>query len=507
MKKMYVLIAFMAAFVAEAWAGTGTSSDPYSVAEAILVGKDIPAGTHVVGYIVGGRYDDFDYNGNEYGISIADDVSETDVNNCFQVKLVSALRSQWHPKNDPTLIGKMVIVSGSGDGYGGYPAVENNVTINFYTPPVAGVPMVNATLEDLGVFVYYVGSGPGSVKEFKVYGAELEADLVITASANMEVSTAETSGFSSSVTLTPTDGAVAETPIYVCLKGELAEGTYADEKITLSSTNATDVQVLARGAVVPSSVTMPYSEDLEGEASIAERSFANYNVATDATFLWEEKTYSNNTYAQMASHGSTSASDEVWLITPGFQIGSEDVKVAFDVNVGFWKHEGLSVKVSTNYDQTKAGITSATWDDITSNFTIPQEPTSAYGTFAPAGEATLSGYSGMLYLAFVYTGSKDAGETTTYQIDNISVQSSSGTATSSVAADKLRLFPNPATVSIQVSSDADALVFFDLSGEQVLSVYDVKANEKIDISALDAGVYFVKIKRKERTDLIKMIKK
>ncbi len=136
------------------FAGTGVYSDPYTCAEAIAIGKDIPAGTYVYGYIVGGRYDDFDYNSNEYGISIADAASETDVANCFQVKLPSDKRAAWHPKNDASLIGKMVIVSGSGDGYGNYPAVENNVTIEFYTPPVTGAPVMTDILPKSGSDYY-----------------------------------------------------------------------------------------------------------------------------------------------------------------------------------------------------------------------------------------------------------------------------------------------------------------------------------------------------------------
>lgn len=121
--------------------GTGTASSPYTCAQAIAIGKDIPEGTYVHGYIVGGRYDDFDYNSNEYGISIADDVSETDVNNCFQVKLSTDQRPIWHPMNDSTKLGELILVSGSGDGYGGYSAVEYDVTIESYTVPVSGTPV------------------------------------------------------------------------------------------------------------------------------------------------------------------------------------------------------------------------------------------------------------------------------------------------------------------------------------------------------------------------------
>lgn len=154
MKKNLLLTVVLAMF---AWtgmiAGSGTVSDPYTCAEVIAIGNDVPVGTYVAGYIVGGRYDDFDYTSNEYGISIADLATETDVNNCVQVKLPSSLRPTWHPKNDPTLIGKMVLASGDGNGYGGYPALENNVTIEFYTPPVTGAPMIKDIMPASGTIV------------------------------------------------------------------------------------------------------------------------------------------------------------------------------------------------------------------------------------------------------------------------------------------------------------------------------------------------------------------
>lgn len=147
MKKNLLLTVVMALFAwAGVMAGSGTANDPYTCAEAIAIGKDIPAGTYVYGYIVGGRYDDFDYTGNEYGISIADNASESDVANCFQVKLSTDQRPIWHPKNDATKLGELIIVSGGGDGYGGYPAVENDVTIETYTAPVANAPMFTEVL-------------------------------------------------------------------------------------------------------------------------------------------------------------------------------------------------------------------------------------------------------------------------------------------------------------------------------------------------------------------------
>lgn len=58
----------------------------------------------------------------------------------------------------------------------------------------------------------------------------------------------------------------------------------------------------------------------------------------------------------------------------------------------------------------------------------------------------------------------------------------------------LLIFPNPATDEIYVVSDENDLIrdlaIYDISGKQVISITNLQ-NHKIDISALDAGVYFV----------------
>ncbi|MDD4117432.1 MAG: endonuclease [Kiritimatiellae bacterium] len=110
---------------AAAMAGSGTENDPYTIAEALA----LPAGTTeywAQGYIVGGRYDDFDspWTG-DYGLSCADNDSETDVNNCLQVKLESdGGRDNWGLASNPGHYLKQIKFQGYRDSYGGYPSFE-----------------------------------------------------------------------------------------------------------------------------------------------------------------------------------------------------------------------------------------------------------------------------------------------------------------------------------------------------------------------------------------------
>ena len=119
------IIAFLLSLITtNTFAGSGTESDPYTIAEA----RALPENSTMhwgQGYIVGGRYDDFDppYN-NNFAISCADLDSESDVNNCLQVKLETAFRDTWGLNTNPGNVGKFIKFHGFRDNYGGKPSFE-----------------------------------------------------------------------------------------------------------------------------------------------------------------------------------------------------------------------------------------------------------------------------------------------------------------------------------------------------------------------------------------------
>jgi len=104
----------------------GTESNPYTIAEA----RALTAGTTqywAQGYIVGGRYGNFDAPFvNDYGISCADSVAETNVNNCLQVILDSGagFRNLWGVQSNPKNIGKRIKFHGFRDDYEGKSSFE-----------------------------------------------------------------------------------------------------------------------------------------------------------------------------------------------------------------------------------------------------------------------------------------------------------------------------------------------------------------------------------------------
>lgn len=133
---------------------------------------------------------------------------------------------------------------------------------------------------------------------------------------------------------------------------------------------------------------------------------------------WQVKEYSNNKYLQFTANYAE-AEAKAWLVTPGIAINETGLNLGWDVCVGYWNANCLSVLISTDF---AGDVNTATWTDVTAQFNIPQEPTSGYGTMASAGVMSLDDYAGKtIYVAYHYVGNKQTPATTTYQIDNIMV--------------------------------------------------------------------------------------
>lgn len=108
-------------------------------------------------------------------------------------------------------------------------------------------PGVTASVTSITDFTYNVGGGP-SVKSFSISGANLTNDVTVTASDNYEVCKTSDGTYTSSVTYEPTDGALAETTVYVRLESGLSSNTY-EGTVTVASAGATSKVVNLTGKV------------------------------------------------------------------------------------------------------------------------------------------------------------------------------------------------------------------------------------------------------------------
>jgi len=151
MKKISCLLVAAFAVCSVAWAGSGTENDPYTIAEALAL-PESSTEFWAQGYIVGGRYDDFDtpWTG-DYGISLADTDSESDVNNCLQVRLESDARADWGLSSSPDKFQTLIKFQGFRDSYGGYPSFEGVTLAKIAAVSAENQPPVLATVGNKSV--------------------------------------------------------------------------------------------------------------------------------------------------------------------------------------------------------------------------------------------------------------------------------------------------------------------------------------------------------------------
>lgn len=116
---------------------------------------------------------------------------------------------------------------------------------------VVSTQTINVSTTSISLQKYTVGSGPSVASTFTTGGYNLSGNITLTAPANFELSTNNTT-YSASLTLTVTSGMVNTTTIYCRLKSGLAIGDYTGN-ITVSSPSATSktIALSARVSDIP----------------------------------------------------------------------------------------------------------------------------------------------------------------------------------------------------------------------------------------------------------------
>ena len=131
-------------------------------------------------------------------------------------------------------------------------------------------PEITVSPNSLSGFTYVEGNGPSEAQTFTVSGANLTANLNMSLGENsdFEISQSENNGYANSIALTPSDGTVANTTIYACLKAGKAKGNYSGT-ITLTSTDATNKTVSLSGTVTSQTYTLSDQSGENGSISFS----------------------------------------------------------------------------------------------------------------------------------------------------------------------------------------------------------------------------------------------
>ncbi|WP_461634249.1 glycoside hydrolase family 5 protein [Labilibaculum euxinus] len=155
-------------------------------------------------------------------------------------------------KNDGTpLNSKHIYIAGFWSN-GSNPFVIDTVFLSNsseYDPPSINIQDINSNnITELNDFYYGIDTGPSTIQQIIVSGNKLTNDIVITSSANYEISLEETQGYSQMISLGPNKGEVSLVTIYVRLVSGLTDNIYSGD-IELSSAGAFGKTIALLGQV------------------------------------------------------------------------------------------------------------------------------------------------------------------------------------------------------------------------------------------------------------------
>lgn len=183
--------------------------------------------------------------------------------------------------------------------------------------------------------------------------------------------------------------------------------------------NTTDVKTAGSGGSDTTGTGNPVltlDESFNGVVNNQDIALAGWkNIVVKGTRLWRGGIFQGNGYAQATAFQDTNNEMESWLITPAIDL-SEAKILSFESAQAFFKHDGLTVLISTNFDGTN--VSTATWKPLTAKLAGSADANYAN---VPSGDIDLSTYTGKAYIGFKYVGDKTTN-TTTFRIDNVKIR-------------------------------------------------------------------------------------
>ena len=259
----------------------GTAADPYTVADAR---NAIDANTGLTDvYVSGIVYEGgSELSSGAMNYWISDDGSETDN---FEIYKGKGLSDANFTATSDVQLGDVVVVYGTITKYKTTYEFSEGSQLYSLVRPV--VPTILTASDEISELAYVTGDGPSAEQTFTVSGSNLTADITLTLSgSDFEMSLSEGSGYTNSLTLTQTAGAVAETTVYVRLKEGLEINDYAGT-ITLTSAGATDKTIDLTGEVTPTIVTWDLSKKSYTTETDLVTWTSSYATMTNATATGE----------------------------------------------------------------------------------------------------------------------------------------------------------------------------------------------------------------------------
>tara|TARA_R110002049_G_scaffold2846_6_gene23159 strand:+ start:15427 stop:17505 length:2079 start_codon:yes stop_codon:yes gene_type:complete len=424
----------------------------------------------------------------------------------------------------------LIQVSGSVSSTSVYVRLKSGLTVNSYSGDVS-IASTGVTSKTIGLegeispadpqfsfveffndFTYVVSNeGPSDEQTFTVEGLFLTTNLVIAAPENYEVSLTSGSGFTSSVEVVQSSGKV-EDIIYIRLKSDLVTGNYMGD-ITLSSTGVADKTIAVNGKVfgaVTNSlmITGVYDATLSGGTPKGVEIYVLKDIADLSLFG----------ISSVANGGGSSAGNI------GFSFPSDAVSAGTFIYVSteatnFETFFGMAPTYTT-------GTVSINGDDSIELYENGQI-IDVFGDVDTDG----SGEAWEYLDGWAYRNNNSSPEGTVFTLENWSFSKDGlkggtnnatatmplpiGTYTMATASLErngilgFATYPNPITKKeFTVSSNSNAkktINIFNVLGKRVLTTGFSGTKYLVDVSAINSGIYILKVTEDGKTATKKLV--
>jgi hypothetical protein len=370
---------------------------------------------------------------------------------------------------------------------------------------------VIAFLDD---FNYVISDAvPSAEQTFAVEGLFLTNNLVIMAPTDYEISLVTGSAFSASLTIAPSSGEVAETTIYARLKAGLTAGNYTGN-ITVSSSGVADATIEvngnAFGAVTNSLViTGVYDGSLSGGTPKGVSIFVLKEIADLSLFGVSSVSNGGGSSAGTIEFSfpdvSVAAGTFIYVSTeapnfttffgmaPTYTSGS--MAINGDDAIELYER-GQIIDVYGDVDNDFSGETF----DYLDGWAYRKSNTGPEGTTFTSSNWTYSGVDGL------EGGSDNSSATSPFPIGTYSI------ATASVERNAVlgfTAYPNPITNKEFTISSSSASVkeiaIFNVIGKKVVATRFSGTKAIINVSAISAGIYILKVIEAGKTATKKLV--
>lgn len=340
----------------------------------------------------------------------------------------------------------------------------------------------------------FASGGPSPEDDFTVEGLFLTSDIVVTAPAGFEVSLTSGSGFVSSVNVPFGSGTVATTTVYTRLIGSQAVNTYTGD-ITIASTSVVTETITLNGEVFgpPTNslvLTGVFDGPLTGGTPKGVEIFVLQDVADLSKYGVGSANNGGGTDGQEFTFPAVAA-------TAGTYIYITDNATEFNNFFGFsadYSNGFIAINGDDAVELFENGQVIDTFGDINTDgngepwefldgWAYRVADTGPDGGFI-IGNWTFSGINQL------EGGATNAATTLPFPIGTYA----NALSVADNTIDGFSIYPNPSnTGSIRVTTAANQnknIQIFDMLGKKVI---DKNTTATVNISALQAGIYIVKV--------------